>query len=406
MRQAGPFSGGMQIFAYASMAVAVWLGWEIVKVPVIDRAGPAIAVRLSPTSPEVLRAAAEDELAAKRYENARFLSQESLARAPFNSRAVRVRGLVEAQGDDQTRANDLLTLAGNWSLRDDPAHAWLMEDRLKKGDYGSSFAHADTLVRRRADLYPQVFNLFTTAALTDPRSVPHLVRLLAAFPPWRDDYINSVHARDDAAPVVAALALGLQRTPRPFTDSELGHLYRTWASKGMFSGIRYLRTELRRPNPTQALQNGDFGEDASPDTIPFQWRMGAAPGVIVQITEYDLGRTGGALRVQYDGRKSGVLADQLMVLNAGSFVLSGQRRIETPVPEARMRWLVICADTGAVIAEAPFVGAPAADQVWRRWTVAATVPATRCTAQWLRLEAIPGGSSVPIVVWFDDIRVD
>lgn len=393
----------LSILGYACVAGAVWLAWEVVKVPIVDRGGPELAVRLAPGSPEVLRAAAEAEYAARRYDNARALSEDSLARAPFNARSLRVRGLVAAQGPDTARADPLLTLAGNWSLRDDPTHAWLMEHRLRVGDYGSSFAHADTLARRRPDLHPQLFNLFTTAALSDDRSTPHLTRLLAAFPPWRAAYLNSLHARDDGDPLLAQLAISLQRSQRPFTDAELGHLYRMWAEERRFPGIAFLRTELRRPPPEEPLQNGRFSEEATPDFVPFQWRLTTAPGVSAQIMQDDLRETGGALRVDHDGRRPTVIAEQLMVLDAGRHVLTGQWRAETPSAGRGLSWTAVCAETGGTIG-AIVVNAHAADG-WRGWRLALDVPASACTAQWLRLEAAPGDGSDRVVVWFDDLVV-
>ena len=101
MRQTGPAAGDRpaarkgrrgELLGYGLIAASVWLAWEVVKAPVALRAPPALAVRVAPTSPEVLRRAAERELLAERNDNAISLSQESLARAPFNARALRVRG--------------------------------------------------------------------------------------------------------------------------------------------------------------------------------------------------------------------------------------------------------------------------------------------------------------------------
>lgn len=396
---------GRQILGYVCLAAAVWLGWEIVKIPVADRADVSVAVRLSSTSPDVLRRTAEVEFAAERYENARVLSEASLARAPFNARALRVRGLTEARGSDLQRADDLLTLAGNWSLRDDPAHAWLMENRLRRGDYASSFAHADTLARRRADLHPQVFNLFTSAALADQRSLPHLTRLLAAFPPWRPAYLNSLHAREDGDPVLAALAIALEKTAKPFTDSELGHLYRTWASERRYPGIRFLRTQLKRPPMSEALQNGDFSVDASPDVLPFGWRLGTAAGISVQITADDVRRDDNALRVDYDGRRDGVFVEQLMILDPGAHVLSGQQRIEASAEEPRMRWTVSCAESGVVFGEGDVDASRRVGGTWRNFNIPLRVPTANCAAQWLRLTAVPGDRRSQVVAWFDGLNV-
>ena len=58
---------------------------------------------------------------------------------------------------------------------------WLIERRLRQGNYVSAFAHADTLVRRRQDIQPEVFSLFTLAGVQDPqRSLPVTADLLAA----------------------------------------------------------------------------------------------------------------------------------------------------------------------------------------------------------------------------------
>jgi hypothetical protein len=45
----------------------------------------------------------------------------------------------------------------------------MVEHRLRHGDYSSSFAHADTLVRHRQDVQPQVFRQFTVAGTVDPQ---------------------------------------------------------------------------------------------------------------------------------------------------------------------------------------------------------------------------------------------
>ena len=123
--------GVTQHIGYGLLALSVWLAWEVLKAPVAARAPPSIGVRIAATSPEVLRRAAEAEFTAGRPGNAEALAEESLVRAPFNARALRVRGLAAAEAGETEQADQLLTLAGNWSLRDDPAHAWLVEYRLR-----------------------------------------------------------------------------------------------------------------------------------------------------------------------------------------------------------------------------------------------------------------------------------
>lgn len=392
-----------EFLGYAFAALAVWLGWEIVKPPLLDRAPPALAIRLSPTSPEVLRRAAEVELGADRVDNASALADESLRRAPFNARALRVRGLAEARGTDVARADDIVTLAGNWSLRDDPAHVWLMEHRLRRGDYGSSFAHADTLARRRSDLQPQLFNLFTTAAIQDRRSIPVLRRLVAASPPWRSAFLNYLHGREDGDPLLAELAIELQNTNGPFTVSELGHLHRTWAQERRFAGIRFLREQIARPALSETLQNGDFGRDASIDALPFDWRFGVAPGLDIQITEDDVRDGESALRVTTNGRGDNVFIEQLMTVDVGAYRFAGEYRIEQN-GGAPIFWVVSCAETGLELARLPVRGE--ATSGWQSFTADFAVPADNCSAQWLRLDTRAADRRASTAMWLDNLKVE
>lgn len=398
----GRFSA-REIVGYAAVVGAVWLAWEVVKAPVAERAPPSLAIRLAPNSPEVLRRAAEVELAHGRVDNARALADESLARAPFNARAIRVRGLAEARQGDVDRADEMLTLAGNWSLRDDPAHAWLIEHRLRRGDYSSSFAHADTLVRRRVDLYPTVFPLFTQAAIQDPRSLPVLAGLLASDPPWRQGYLEYLHQTNDRASVAGNLGILLQQTRKPLTDYELKRLYTVWLDAGRFAGIREVRRRLNRPAMAFNLQNGAFSVELESQILPFGWMAGAAPGINSGLAEDDLQSGNQAYRIEYDGFGSGVILEQLVVLDAGNYTLVGRQRSETPEQDSKLAWTLMCAEGG----EPPLSQSDVRDagSEWRPFSVSLTVPDEACSLQRLRLMARPGDRRTHIAFWLDDLEI-
>lgn len=390
-----------EVAEYAVAALAVWLAWEVVKVPVVSRAPPAIAIRLAPASPEVLRRASEAEFAAKRTDNALVLAGTSLSQAPFNARALRVVGLSIADSGNTARANEILTLAGNWSLRDDAAHAWLVEYRLRKGDYVSAFAHADTLARRRTDLYPSVFNLFTAAAVSDPRAVRVLSGLIAANPPWRGAYLNHLYVQKDKAPILAALVIALERTRNPLTMQELQHLYATWLAERRFPAVRALREQVGRPPISQLLQNGDFSVPIDQQFYPFAWQLGAAPGMGVSVDEDDLRADNLGLRLEYDGFGDGAVAEQVLLLPAGSYVLYGEGRGETSVGDMRMDWHIVCADDNSAIARSR----PTAGASWRRFEVRFTVSPENCTVQRLLLLTDPDDRRTTIVAWFDNLGI-
>ena len=224
---------------YALTIGAVLLAWQIAIQPLIQRAPVETAIRIAPSSPQLLGRAAEAEYVAGRYENAAILGRTALARSPFYVKALRVIGLTEARAGRADQADEMLTLAGNWSLRDDPAHAWLVEHRLRQGDYASSFAHADTLARRRPDIQPQVFRLFTTAAAHDPqRALPVIVRLMASGTPWRGDYFRNLNATLEGLQVSATIATMLQATRSPTTNEELEPLYLSLLANGQIDAVK------------------------------------------------------------------------------------------------------------------------------------------------------------------------
>jgi hypothetical protein len=399
----GPRVSAGTIASYGLIVGAVVLGWQMAIQPLKQRAPPEVAIRLAPGSPLVLRRAAEAELAAGRVDNAAALSQDALARSPFDVRALRVFGLTEAHAGREKEADDILTLAGNWSLRDDPAHAWLVERRLRRGDYFSAFAHADTLARRRQDLQPQLFRLFNVAGREDPqRALPEIARLMARRPPWRPAYWIGISQSAEDLPLAANLAALLETSSAPLTNDELQHLYRNLLAIGHLQAVTTVRARINRPPPSDTVTNGGFADTAAPE--PFQWRLHPKAGIVVEIVADDLRPSNPALRVDYDGYATGFIAEQLTSLSPGSYRFSAEVRAENGAPAARLAWSLSCATGGGVFLSLP-AGVPgAAPDAWTRLSGRFDVPAS-CPAQWLRLETVAGDRRSPTAVWFDQITI-
>lgn len=398
----GPLAGRdrwVDALPYAFTAGAVFLAWQVILQPVAQRAPVEIAVRVAPTSPSVLRRAAEAEFAAGRDENAAVLAREALGRAPFDVRALRVVGLTEARAGRSDQANEILTLAGNWSLRDDPSHAWLVEHRLRRGDYGSALAHADTLVRRREDIKPQVFRLFATAASMDPqRALPVLTNLLAADPPWREAFMGYLHRSPEGLQTAANLAFLLQSSAQPLSDAELGELYSQLLNRNP-AAVRALQVQLNRPSSRSSIVSGDFDQ---PAPRPFQWNLFQGNGVAPDIVDDDLRPGNPALRVTYDGYTVAVIAEQALFLTPGSYRLAAETRVESGEPAGRFAWTLTCAPQGGQFADMPVTFTQTND--WRSWSARFAVPAG-CSSQVLRLEGRAADRRLTNAVWFDKISI-
>ena len=384
-------------------ALAIWLAWQMLLAPVAQRAPPELAARLAPTSALVLSRAAESEFAAGRIDNADFLARERLKHGPFDVRALRVAGMAADKAGRADQANDVLTLAGNWSLRDDPTHAWLIDRRLRQGDYSSAFAHADTLVRRREDIQPRIFELFTLAATSDPRAQPVVTDLLAARPAWSRAFFDHLYQTGPGLQLATNLALGLQETDGPMDDIELRRLYYYLLQKVDPAGVATVRARLKRPiPPAGVIMGGDF--ETTPGVQPFAWRLGDQAGLVAEVAPAP--DAGNALYVAYTGFGATSVVDQLVTLAPGSYALQGLEQTGTAEGEARLAWTVTCAGaaTGQIALTTPeFAAASRPD--WRRFTRAFRVPEAGCPAQWIRLDAPNRDRSRELQAWFDDMTV-
>jgi len=407
------------VLGYGAVGLAVgliWLGWQVVLVPLADRAPAEHAVRLSPGSAVVLADASESEWRAGRLENADALARMALERAPFNLQALRIVGLVEGETGDRGVADDLLTLAGNWSLRDDSSHSWLIDNRLRRGDYGSAFAHADTLARRRAEVRPQLFDLFGTAMESDPRSVPFLAGELADSPPWRGAFISSLYQRDGGVALAAQLAILMKDSEGRFSDIELQQLYQRLYSAGQTDALRQVRTALDRPSAGQTLVDGRF--EAESAILPFGWNLAVGAGYSVAALS-DAGppeavggasRPSGALRVGHNGQSRDVLARQVTLLEPGRYRLAGRSRWELGKSEMVFAWQMLCPGAERPVGEArfgaPSSASPAGSQTWSPFSVEFQVPAEGCSSQTLQLAGENPGRRTDIVIWFSHLQIE
>lgn len=402
-RKGGVESSIKEIGAFVFVAATVWLGWQVIREPVAARLPPIQALRISPGSSIVLGRAAEVELAAKRYSSADLLARKSLSIAPFNVRALRIRGLVAAENDQTADADDILTLAGNWSLRDDPSHSWLLNYRLSRGDYGSAFAHADTLARRRIDLHPDLFRLFLTAATLDPRALRPLAELMAADPPWRRAFLSTLQQTDDGLSLAANLAVILpRRGTGAFTTSEISILYGSLLRKGRIPAMAEVRRRIGQPAPELTLVNGDFHPLSMP--APYAWRLFTGPGMTTEILADDLRPEESALRIQYDGFGSRTFAEQFIELAPGSYSLSGTYRTEVGAARGRLSWSIACFESRQTLADSR--SATALDEnSWHPFSINFVVTPADCSAQWLRLVPHADDHHETMVVWYDKLSI-
>lgn len=383
--------------AIGVVAVGIWLGWQIIRALLVTTAPPAIALQVAPDAPTALTRAAEAEYRDGEYDDAEWLAAKALERAPFNVAALRILGLVKSQRGETDQANEILTLAGNWSLRDSETHAWLVERRLRQGDYGSAFAHADTLARRRVEMWPAIFSLFQTAALEDPRARVALIAYLRPTAPWRNQFIQSLNERQKTRALSIMLAVMMKDHPNRYRSEELATLYSALLASDEYPGIVYLRRAMSAAD-APLLADGNLAGVAAQG--PIGWTFGGGPGLTVEAVEAPGGRRG--LHVMSDGYRDLPAASQMVALRAGRYKMTGRSNLVSGRSD-RLHWVISCAGGGRTLADSrDFSGTP---NQWGAFSFEFQVPDSGCAAQWVRLMTNSGTGADPVDIWIDALAI-
>lgn len=385
------------------------LGWLITTGAAADRGveeDPSGALTWREHHPYALQLLAEEFVGTGEQEDLVFadvLARDALTSSPVHSRALSVLGIVaESRGEDG-RAEALMTLAAQRSLRDRLAHEWLLDRAMQRGDHERAWFHADVLLRSQTAAYSELApKLVELATLED--SARALSIRLAASPGWRRSLLKHVSRKVDDPKKLERLFVNLQQTSAPASVEELGWWVQRFVAEKRYEEAVAAWTEFQPPERRERLgpvYNSGFDPDES--RALFQWSIPKKVAGEAVITRQE--DDGHALRVAPSGTSvRGGWIKQLLVLPRGEYVFTVRARREQGDAVGRMAWTLSCGGSRAVIAS---TGAVAAGEAWRTLVVPFRVPAQDCRTQWLRLDqvelALNHDDFVPI--WFDDATV-
>lgn len=387
--KAGPKLGSVVLVGVVGLCV--WLAWAVIVNALVWRGPPEIAVRLAPTSPAALTRLAHAEQRAKRMDRAEAFARSGLAKAPFDPVALRIIGMSLHGRGETGRAESIMTLAGNWSLRDSATHLWLFDQRARAGEMASAFAHLDTVLRRRPDLHDRLFAVVKTGLSSDPRVLPALLKRLALAPNWRPAFLAHLAREAEGRRHAAAIAINLHRAGRALSDEELKSLTSSLLASKDVGGLKYLAQHLGLMSPTPLRDPGFEGPLAIP---PFGWEVLGGAGATVEVLD-DARWKSRALRVEHDSLSIAPLARQLISLEPGRYELRARVRSETG--PYSFFWQVSCMG-GAAISQ----GVASPPEQYGR-VASLSVPASNCDLQWLELKSRLGERSQLSVALFDDL---
>ena len=331
---------------------------------------------------------------------------QALQTSPVEGRALQLLAkIAEGQGE-LTRANGLMQLAAQRSLRDHIPHAWLFHRAVAKGEFTVALRHADIVIRRHWRLRSQLLQSLIRLA-SDEGSVDEVIKVLVRNPPWRSWFLREFARGAPALQDTMRFYDLLQASPQPPTESELAPYLERIVTAGHFEhAFRSWKNSLPPERRQHSIQfyNGNFRFLVS--NLPFDWIIQRARGVTTEVVDHP-DRSGRVLQIKFVNAQVRFRhVRKLMLLAPGIYRLSGKVLANDLRTPRGIHWKLLCADgRQQILAETANVAGTT--DGWIEFEHEFHVPKLDCHAQWLRLElATDAPSRVESgVVWYDSMMV-
>jgi hypothetical protein len=414
------------------LAIGVFLVWQVVTrslVAYLAEVAPETALHLQPTDPTALVHLAEkqlglklaavgkaeaskadtQELGAESDANAQIsqLAEQALLNDPLNARALRILGQLAAEVVDEERAEKLMDAAVRRSLRQSVAVYWLMRKSYERQDYGAAIRYADTLLRTRPQVMPQVAPILTAIAEAKD-SNGQVISVLADNPPWRAQFLGHLPNSISDARTPLNLLVALKDTAAPPTAADLlGYLNfligRKFHELAYYTWLQFLPSD--QLGNAGLLFNGSF--EGKPSGLPFDWVITSGSGVSINIVSHPDRDAERALFIDFGhGRVEFGGVTQVIMLPPGTYQFQGKYKGNV-IGRRGLQWRIACASGASTqIGESPMLVGVA--MKWKPFDFSFTVPKTDCRAQSVRLAFGARSASERFVsgsIWYDELQI-
>jgi tetratricopeptide (TPR) repeat protein len=370
---------GFGWFAIALVALcALWLVLVRGYADYLARIAPERAVELNPKQIEALSRLAERALQEGDLIAAEAFARRAVAAGFFEGRAIRVLGAIAETKGDVEAAQRLMQAAARARPRDTATQYWLALHALRNQDVDAAMERLDRVLRFEPALLNQVFPLLGTFA-SNPVGARAMLPYLSRSPYWRAPFFNQLLRQSTDPAVVIRLGKLLAGVGSPMTETETQALVDSLTAQRNWALLR----SLGPPSTDGSLLRDGRFEGLSEGLLP-AWRLQTVKGADIRIGP-DLAGASPQLQVYfYDRRVPFRHVRQLLLLDPGSYLLSGRVRLNGLEGPQGLAWTIRCGtEHGSVLATTEkFHGTTD----WREWQLAFDVPAQECGGQWLILE--------------------
>jgi len=397
----------VRVFARAAVgftlaAILIWVAGEIVRSPAVDRAAAANNRWIEW---ERRLYGQMDEVDLQRIEQA---AKARLAAQPLDHRAIRLVALVAASRGEMARAEGLMELAIERAPGDVDAHAWLFDQKFALGDIVSALPHLNAILRVQPQAVAQALPAIYAIAAADG-GVAAIVSLLSADPPWRRALLaqlirNAPDAGRTTLEIFQAMITAGLQPPNEEITPFLDRLVRDERYEEAFALWRRWRGRHETRRSRQYIFDGAFAVD--PTGAPFEWQLARGAGFRTGF-EAASGESDRALKLEFTGARVRFQhVNQLLMLPAGQYRLTGRFKTDDFATPRGLRWSVACAgQDGRTLAASDLLRE--ADD-WRSFNFSFERPPENCAAQWLTLAIaarIPSEFEISGRIWFDDLEI-
>jgi hypothetical protein len=324
------------------------------------------------------------------------LSQVALARDLTQVKAASALGLVRDIDGRPQQAARLMDFAQRISRRDLTAQLWLIEDAVRDGDVRRAVAHYD-IALRISKRSPAILFPVLVGAVGEPQVAAALADRMRAEPNWAGPFLYELGRQNVAPRAVVGLYQELARRHAHYDVRNAELFIQRAVSAGDITPAWQVYRLIEPAAAGAIVRNGDFARPSRP--VPFDWEM-TSDGDVTATRDQRDGQP--VMRLEGMTGTGGLAARQLILAPPGTHRFDAMVYDLNQPPTSRPFVRLKCVGSGLDAATIEFPdGAPGGTALH----AAFSVPAERCTAQWLELWLRPSYETSGVSAAIDNISI-
>jgi hypothetical protein len=335
------------IFAIALIIGGIFLSWQsilLVVTAISDESNPDLALKFAPHNSLALSSKGDliwttdpekagDPLIAD-------LGRRALRAQSLNAPALRLLAVHFQMKGDTKKASQLIGLAAKVTRRDTLSQLWLAQQASERGDSKAVMYHYNIALRTNSNiqafLFPQI-----TKLLEDQNYQSAFAPYLSQSTLWLPGFLNFAIWNSDQYPALASTILSSGGLPANYIQYRT---YETQIISKLIASQRYPLAQrfylsLKGATPKTFRTIVLNADTTDPKFAPINWRFDAGSGASAIVAQ-----RGGQFEItaSASAANSGVVAQKMLFLEAGTYRLSQQVDIRSLGKGGSANWIIRC----------------------------------------------------------------